>query len=272
MIYIKTYCYSKHELPFIIAQLEESKDYVDKLCIYEYNYTHTGQKKEYEIEKVLDQIPKHLIEKLYYKKVDLTDYNVNSYEDESLCHRINEPIQRNWFYNDENIILNDYDIILDIDCDEIIYSNKYPLLIKELMFKKHPLSIKLNQFFFKSNYLWKDCNFSSPSIYFYGHVKNIPSKIKNLNIKNLRDLPLKTDSIYGCHMSWVMPIENMVEKCYKTAHTRYRHLADPNILKNAIEEKKYIFDLNRPFNIEELKYEDHRIPKYLQKENIFDYL
>ena len=45
MIYIKSYCYSKHELPFIISQLEESYNYVDKVCVYEYNYTHTGKKK-----------------------------------------------------------------------------------------------------------------------------------------------------------------------------------------------------------------------------------
>ena len=64
MLYLKSYCYSKHELPFIITQLEESKEYVDKVCIYEYNYTHTGKKKEYEIEKVLHKIPKNLIEKL----------------------------------------------------------------------------------------------------------------------------------------------------------------------------------------------------------------
>ena len=28
----------------------------------------------------------------------------------------------------------------------------------------------------------------------------------------------------------------------------------------------------KPFNIEELKYDDDRIPKYLQRVNIFDYL
>ena len=36
--------------------------------------------------------------------------------------------------------------------------------------------------------------------------------------------------------------------------------------------KKYIFDLNRPFNIKELNVNDDNIPIYLQKENIFDYL
>jgi len=88
----------------------------------------------------------------------------------------------------------------------------------------------------------------------------------------LRDLSIKTDGIHGCHMSWVMPIEHMITKIYSGAHTRYRHLADKEKLQKAIEEKKYIFDLKRPFNIDELSLEDSRIPKALQKENIFDYL
>ena len=45
MIYIKSYCYSKHELPFIIAQLQEGYKYIEKLILYEYNYTHTGCEK-----------------------------------------------------------------------------------------------------------------------------------------------------------------------------------------------------------------------------------
>jgi len=272
MIYIKTYCYSNHELPFIITQLEESKDYVDKLCIYEYNYTHTGQKKEYEIEKVLDQIPKHLIEKLYYKKVDLTDYNVNSYDDESLCHRINEPIQRNWFFNDEDIILKDDDIIIDVDCDEIIYSDDYKQLLNEVKLTNNVLAIKMHLFFFKNNYLWTNNICKASGICKYKNIKNNYINLGDLKIHYLRDSPYLSKGLYGCHMSWVMPIEDMVKKCYKTAHTKFRHLADPSILKDAIKEKKYIFDLKRPFNIEELKHNDVRIPKYLQKENIFDYL
>ena len=98
MIYIKTYCYSKHELPFVIAMLDEVYDYVDKLCLYEYNYSHTGKKKEYEMEKVIHLIPDKLKKKLYYKKVDLTNFHVDSYNNESLCHTINEPIQRSWFF------------------------------------------------------------------------------------------------------------------------------------------------------------------------------
>ena len=31
MLYLKSYCYSIHELPFIIANLQEGYNYIDKL-------------------------------------------------------------------------------------------------------------------------------------------------------------------------------------------------------------------------------------------------
>ena len=86
------------------------------------------------------------MEKLYYKKVDLTNYHVDSYTDETLCHKINEPIQRNWFFNDKNIKLNDDDIIIDVDCDEIIYSNNYKNLLDEVNSINNILAIKMNLF------------------------------------------------------------------------------------------------------------------------------
>ena len=42
MIYLKSYCYNKHELAFIIANLMEGYNFIDKLLLYEYNFTHTG--------------------------------------------------------------------------------------------------------------------------------------------------------------------------------------------------------------------------------------
>ena len=53
-------------------------------------------------------------------------------------------------------------------------------------------------------------------------------------------------------MSWVMPIDDMLKKIYSGAHTKYHHLGKREILEKAIEDKKYIFDLKRPFKIIEL--------------------
>ena len=73
-------------------------------------------------------------------------------------------------------------------------------------------------------------------------------------------------------MSWVMPIDDMLKKIYSGAHTKYHHLGTREILEKAIREKKYIFDIKRPFNIDELNINDGKIPPYLQKENLFNYI
>lgn len=269
MLFLKTYCYSKHELPFVIANLIEGYDYIDKMYLYEYNYTHTGIKKEYEMEKVLNEIPDALKCKLEYRKVDLSDVIEYAYENENVIHSINEPLQRSYFFNDENVVLNDSDIIIDHDVDEIIYRSSYSQLIDELHSFKCPLSIKLNQFFFKHMYLWTDCIFSSPTIYTYYMVKNNIQMIKGKKIQSLRDLSNKTKGIYGCHMSWVMPIDNMIIKLHSYSHPKYRKFADKNVLQHAIETKQYIFDTRRKFTIEVLDIKDPMIPSYLQKEVIF---
>lgn len=103
-------------------------------------------------------------------------------------------------------------------------------------------------------------------------VKNRNQILKGIKIKNLRDLPNKTSNIYGCHMSWIMPIENMLKKFHQYGHPEFGKFANKEVLEKAIKDKVYVFDLKRPFIIDELNLNDKRIPLYLQKENIFDYL
>jgi hypothetical protein len=272
MLYLKSYCYSQHELPFIIANLDEGFNYIDKYYLYEYNARHTGRHKDYEIAKVLHLIPEHLREKLVYKMVDVESYMEDCYENEQRIHDMVEPIQRSWFYNDEDVKLEDEDIIIDIDCDEIIYRDSYSKMLEELNKKNYPLGIRLNQFFYKQNYIWINCNFSSPTIYKYQMVKNSGKVIKGLKIMNLRDIGDKTDKIYGCHCSWIMPASYMVNKLHSYSHPCYRKYADEKVLQKAIDDKVYIFDLNRKFDIVELPINHQLIPKSLQKEELFDYL
>jgi len=272
MLYLKSYCYSKHELPFIITNLEEGFEHIDKLILYEYNYTHTGLPKEYEIEKILHLIPEQLKSKLAYKKIDLTTYIEYAVNDENKCHEINENIQRSWLFNDKDIVLHDEDIIIDIDIDEIIYKDCYNDLILELNKANRPISINLNQFFFKNTYLWSNLIFDAPAIYKYGMVKNINKNVKGIQCKYQRYCSQKTSKIYGCHMSWVMPIDDMLKKIYSGAHTKFHHLGKREILEDAIKEKKYVFEPDRPFHIIELNINDNKIPKTLQKEFLFNYL
>lgn len=272
MLYLKSYCYSQHELAFVIANLIEGWDYIEKLCLYEYNFTLTGIKKEYELEKVIHNIPQHLRSKLYYKKIDLTNHIEYAYENGPLIRKVNEPIQQSWLFNDSHFNLQDDDIIIDHDIDEIIYRDSYVPLIEELNHKNRPLSIKLNQFFFKHTYLWTNCGFSGPTIYKYNMVKNRKQVINGIRIKNLRFLPQKTSTIYGCHMSWIMPIDNMLKKFHQYSHPEFRKFANREILEKAIKDKIYVFDTRRPFNIQEIDLNDRRIPIHLQNRNIFSYM
>ena len=73
-------------------------------------------------------------------------------------------------------------------------------------------------------------------------------------------------------MSWIMPVDYMIKKLHSYSHTEYRKYANKEVLTKAIDEKKYIFDLKRKFDINEIELNDSRIPIYLQKDNIFDYM
>jgi len=271
MIYLKSYCYSDHEIPFIIANLDESEGYVDKLYLYEFNYTHTGIEKPYYVGAKLHLIPENLRNRLVYKQIDISKEIVESYTSGDLIHKINEPLMRSWFYNDPDVTLHDDDIIIDIDIDEIMYKSSYPNLIHLIRNSYQPYSIRLNQMFFRHNYLWTDCNFASPTIYTYKMVKNDKTTINGKKIKNRRDVNPRTSNIMGCHMSWIMPIDYMLKKFHQYSHPEYRQYCNREVLEKAIEEKKYVFDLNRPFNIEVLSLNDIRIPKSIQKNNIFEY-
>ena len=163
-------------------------------------------------------------------------------------------------------------IIIDIDIDEIVYASSYDDLILELNKANKPISIKLNQFFFKNTYLWSNLIFDAPAIYKYKMVRNMNKTVKGVVCKYQRYCSHKTSKIYGCHMSWVMPVDDMLKKIYSGAHTKYHHLGKREILEKAIEDKKYVFDLKRPFDIIELNITDVRIPTTLQRVELFDFL
>jgi hypothetical protein len=153
-----------------------------------------------------------------------------------------------------------------------VYKQSYPELIKAARINNSPVSFKVNQFFYKHNYLWKITIFKSPSVYMYSSIKRMFYNRKSKQLTGTRDFPNVIQGIHGAHMSWIMPVSYLQQKLESYSHPRYRIYNDPVVLKKAIEDKSYIFDLNRPFTIEELSYTDSRIPVYLQRPEIFEYL
>lgn len=265
MVYIKTYCYSEHELDFIKAQLIESEGFVDKVIVYEYNVTHRGDYKPFRLSNLIAQIDPKLRERLIYRPVEINNISVET-KDPKLVHEINEPIQRSYFFNDKFFSLSSQDIIFDLDVDEIIYSKFYPILIKATRIFPFPIGLKLNQFFYRKNYLWCNAEFKSPTVYRFGSVLGKGRPLSNsFKLFHQRDVRFHFPIICGAHLSWVMPVEMMVRKLRSYAHPEYEKFASEEILQRAIENKEYIFNLNRPFTIEELSWSDSRIPLYLRE-------
>ena len=65
-------------------------------------------------------------------------------------------------------------------------------------------------------------------------------------------------------MSWVMPIDYMLKKLYHMDILNIDIFVIRKFRKNS-RRKKYIFDINKPFNIRELNINDPRIPKFSTK-------
>ena len=260
MIYIKTYCYSEHELEFIKAQLVESDGFVDKVVVYEYNVTHRGDSKPFRLADLLAELPPDLKKRLIYRPINIDEITVKT-NDAKLIHEINEPIQRSYFFNDSQFSIKRHDIIFDVDVDEIVYARYYPILIFAARYLPIPIGLKLNQFFYRKNYLWRDANFKSPAVYRFGSIAN-KARVLNETFKffHQRDLKLHFPMRCGAHLSWIMPTEMMIRKLKSYSHPEYEKYAVTEVLEEAIKNKEYVFDTNRSFHIDELDWSDPRIP------------
>tara|TARA_Y100000590_G_scaffold454690_1_gene601924 strand:- start:509 stop:1309 length:801 start_codon:yes stop_codon:yes gene_type:complete len=252
MIYLKTYFYSEHEVPFLTLHLLEAYPYIDKFIICEYNYTHTGLKRKYIWNDIKHQLPQDKLDKVLYIQGDMSHIVKYAYNDGRTIHTINEPWMRGYFVKE--IELQDNDIIFSVDADEIIYGEMYPELI-ECVKNMGIVRLPMNQFFYRVNYLWKDLIFRSSIVALYKVYKNsFPAQ--------WRDAGQNYSKIVGCHFSWCMTVEQMLYKMECYSHPEYRHLAKEEILEDAIENKKYPFAPNRPFTLLTIDFDtDKRIPK-----------
>lgn len=254
MIYLKTYCYTPHEVEFIIANLKECYDHIEKMIVCEFDINHTGMKREFEYQNLKELVPEELRDKLDYHACEVFDITARAYDREDLIHGINEPVMRSYFTKLYNF--NDDDIIISVDADEIMYGDKVQY-IKEQVEKYKVIALKLRQFFYKKNYLWKDKDFTSPIAAYYSHIN---PKFPN----NWRGVGKVTDEYVGCHFSWCMNVDAMMHKLHTYGHPVYRFCANKELLESAIENKKYPFDTNTDFNIQELKEDDPIIPKSMR--------
>jgi hypothetical protein len=252
-VYLKTYFYVEHEIKFLIMNLVESYDHIDKFIICEHNRTHTGQPRDYIFEKYKDRFPEELMDKVLYLPCDISEHAVEAYNNEDAIHAVNEPVMRSAFMT--NIDFDDEDVIVSVDADEIIYGESYNYILSEVE-RKDCVRLNLHQFFYKPTYLWKGIDFVSPIATKYKVFKgHYPC--------NFRDVGDVVSEKVGCHFSWCMTPDEMVYKLHTYSHPQYRSCADKKLLKGAIENKEYPFDESVDFQIEELHSDDDRLPKSL---------
>lgn len=260
-VYLKTIFSTDSEYPFVTLNLLESYDYVDCFLVCEANRTHTGLPRDYIFD--IEKIPSSKRHKIKHIKMDVSKHTVVSPDDEQKCHAINEKYIRGSFV--QEVSLKDDDIIFSVDADEIIYGHLYPELL-DVVRKEQVIQLQLHQFFYKMNYYWVNNKFRAPI------------GVRAARYKNIFPLDWRYDgSIYpvtaGCHFSWCMPVEELLLKMQNYAHAAaVSHLASKEILKNAIENKVYPFDLTRKFVIQELDYDkdSHLYPQsFLDNRDIF---
>ena len=156
MIYLKTYCYAPHEIDFIIANLKECYDHIEKMIVCEFDINHTGVKRDFEYTNLKDLVTSELSDKLDYHACEVFDITGRAYNNENLIHSVNEPVMRSYFTK-----LYDFDpldIIISVDADEIIYGDSIEYIVQQVKMY-HTVQLKLRQFFYKKTYLWSNKDF-----------------------------------------------------------------------------------------------------------------
>lgn len=247
MIYLKTYFYAPHEIPFLECNLAEAFPHIDKFIICEYNRTHTGHARNFIFDSLRTESLKS--EKVAYFPCDISEETVFADTNERAIHEINEPVMRGYFV--KCLQLQDDDIIVSVDADEIIDSRVFPHILDHV--RQHGTTLlQLHQFMYKPTYFWKDNQFIAPTAAKYSAFKNRYPAAWRYEGKLFPE-------VVGCHFSWCMSVDAMIAKLKSYGHPQYRVYADKGVLESAIRDKKYPFD-NSLFTIEEKSLSDTMYP------------
>lgn len=241
MIYLKTIFSAPNEIKYLKLNLRESFPYIDKFIICEFNRTHIGSEREFIFEKYWDKFTPEEKEKIIYIKGDIANSTIFSTTDNNIIHNVNEKLIRGYFAS--QIKFNNSDIIFSVDADEIIFGSEYSSIINKLKWWRPAIKLPLYQFYYRLNYLWENNKFIAPTVCLAWYYKfRYPA--------NWRYDGWLYKKYAGCHFSWCLNIEDMISKLgYYGHHKDYKHLADKNILENAVKNKTYPFDPSVNFKI-----------------------
>lgn len=238
-----------HELKFIKLNLNEAFNHIDRFIVCEFNRTHTGAERELMFNNYLDFFTPQEQEKILYIGADVSELTRFSTTDGKIT-RQNEILMQGYFVKE--LGLKNKDIVFSVDADEIIYEYMYQPIIKKINFLNPCFLLRLNQFFYKINYLWMSNDFRAPVACKVGFYKDYYPASWRYEGKLF---PQKA----GCHFSWCLTIDEMIDKLGRYIHADiYGHFAKREILENAVKNKKYPFEPEEKFDICILDLEKNR--------------
>ena len=233
-IYLRTIFTDKDEVLYIISQILELYEVVDKFIIIEPGFTHNGEKRN----KIGDQSFKDLL-KEKYKKVDYIFYDISKRIIKAENSKIpfhNEKITRNAFY--KYYEFDSSDIIICTDADEILYESYVKKIIEKL---NRPFGLfrafapACHQFMFNDQLQAQNFLFYGPCIQKAFRKKSgFPTKWRNDGYDDLE--------IGGCHFSWCMKPKALINKLNSWAHSieyGVKGLDGNEILKKILTENNY---------------------------------
>lgn len=237
MIYLKTYFYVELEIKYLIMNLIESYDYIDKFIIVEHNTYHNGRKREYIFNNYIDLFPKDKIDKILYIKSDIGNRVIKT-DDEETIHQVNEPLMRGNFV--DYMKFEDHDIIISVDADEIIYAHKYPQLIN-LINEYDYIGFNIHFFFFKFNLImeedWVAC-IGAKYKYYINKFRLYPQQWRYGGNYILKEK-------CGCHFALCMNVDELIFKLNTFSHPKFKYLANRDTIERCVNEEVNLYEQNK---------------------------
>lgn len=272
MVYLKTIFSADNEIKFIKMQLAESRGYVDKIIVCEFDRTHTGYPREFTFSNYLQDgtFSREETERVIYIQGNVGKGRKvrSSMTEPEILHK-NERLYRGYFAH--HMKLKPDDIIISVDADEIIFRRKYAKILSHFRDRRdNPvLLLRLYQFYYRPTYLWENMIFTAPTV--------CRVKVNRFHYPaQWRYEGSAIDDIVGCHFSWNLTVDEMIVKLHSYSHTAdYKHLASRDIMEDAVRNKKYPFDPAVDFRIREVNHleaPEYYPDTYGQFCGSFDYL
>ena len=267
------------------VRLNELNQHIDKFIIIESNFTHSGEKKNFnfDIEKFKKFENKIIYLKLDQKPKNLIEISEHDNQDEIKRKQIEnalilENFQRNYilkglesFSDDDFILISDIDEIPNLSLIDLNKHKNSIVLFKQYFFH-YKFNLFLNNFYFFGSKGCTKKQLKSPQ-----WLRNVKGKKYSLFRFDAYFSEKKYNNVKiiekgGWHFTNVMNEEKIIYKLKSYLHHADfpENLLDKDIFKNLIKEKKIMYDHsadkskdrfknNKPLN----EFDKNLLPKYI---------